>query len=40
MYWLKDNIFINELKLIEESDFMVKPYIFMNGGNRDARIKE
>ena len=40
LHWLKDNIFINEIKQIEESDFMVNPYIVMNDGDRDERIKE
>lgn len=40
VHWLKENIFIQELKIGEESDFMVNPYIFMNEGDRDARIKE
>ena len=38
--WLKDNLFIQELKMLEESDFMVNPYIVMNNGDRDERIKE
>ena len=40
LHWLKDNLFIQELKIGEESDFMVNPYIFMNDGDRDERIKE
>ena len=40
MHWLKNNLFIQELKMLEESDFMVNPYIFMNDGDRDERIKE
>jgi len=40
MHWLKDNLFIQELKMIEESDFMVNPFIVMNNGDRDERIKE
>ena len=40
LHWLKDNLFIHELKIGEESDFMVNPYIFMNDGDRDERIKE
>ena len=40
MHWLKDNLFIQELKIGEEFDFMVNPYIFMNDGDRDERIKE
>lgn len=38
--WLKENTVINELKLLEASDFMVNPYIVMNNGNRDERIAE
>ena len=40
LHWLKDNLFIQELKISEESDFMVNPYIFMNDGDKDERIKE
>ena len=40
MHWLKDNLFIQELKMIEESDFMVNPFIVMNNGDRDERINE
>ena len=32
--WLKENTVVNELKLLEASDFMVNPYIVMNNGNR------
>lgn len=38
--WLKENLVVNELKLVGESDFMVNPYIVMNNGDRDARIAE
>lgn len=40
MHWLKDNIIVNELKMADDSDFMVNPYMMMNNGNRDARIAE
>ena len=40
MRWLKENTVVNELKLLEASDFMVNPYIVMNNGNRDERIAE
>ena len=40
LHWLKDNSFIQEIKLVEESDFMVNPYIFMNDGDKEARIAE
>lgn len=40
LHWLKENLVINELKLVETSDFMVNPYIVMNNGDRDARIAE
>ena len=40
LHWLKDNLFIQELKISEESDFMVNPFIVMNNGDRDERIKE
>lgn len=38
--WLKENTVVNELKLLEASDFMVNPYIVMNNGDRDERIAE
>ena len=38
--WLKDNIFVHELKFVDKSDFMVNPFIVMNNGDRDARINE
>ena len=38
--WLNDNVVIHELKLAQESDFMVNPYIVMNNSNRDERIAE
>ena len=38
--WLKDNLLIQELKLLDCSDFMVNPYFVMNNSNRDERIKE
>lgn len=40
LHWLKENTVVNELKLLEASDFMVNPYIVMNNGNRDERIAE
>ena len=40
LHWLKENSFIQELKLDDESDFMVNPYIFMKDGDKEARIKE
>ena len=38
--WLKDNIFVHELKFVDKSDFMVNPFIVMNNGDKDARINE
>lgn len=38
--WLKDNLLIQELKLLESADFMVNPYLVMNNSERDARIAE
>lgn len=38
--WLKDNLLIQELKLVEDFDFMVNPYLVMNNSNRDERIAE
>lgn len=38
--WLKENLVVNELKMVPNSDFMVNPYIAMNNGDRDARIAE
>ena len=40
LHWLKENLVVNEIKLVEKSDFMVNPYIVMNNGDRDARIAE
>lgn len=40
LHWLKDNLFIQELKFIDESDFMVNPYIVMNNSDREDRINE
>ncbi len=40
LHWLKDNIVIHELKLADKSDFMLNPYIVMNNGDQNARIKE
>ena len=40
LHWLKDNLFIQELKFIDESDFMVNPNVVMNNSDREARIKE
>ena len=40
LHWLKENLVINELKLVLESDFMVNPYIVMNNCDRKARIAE
>lgn len=38
--WLKDNLLIQELKLLEVFDFMANPYHVMNNSDRDARIAE
>lgn len=38
--WLKDNLLIQELKLVEDSDFMANPYLVMNNSDRDERINE
>ena len=38
--WLKKNLCIHEIKDVDESDFMVNPYIVMNNGDRQARIDE
>lgn len=40
LHWLKDNLFIQELKFIDESDFMVNPNVVMNNSDREARINE
>ena len=40
LQWLKENLVVNELKLVLESDFMVNPYIVMNNCDRKARIAE
>ena len=38
--WLKENLVVNEVKLVGYSDFMVNPYIVMNNGDKDERIAE
>lgn len=38
--FLRDNLLIHELKLLESVDFMVNPYLVMNNGDRNARIDE
>ena len=38
--FLRDNLLIHELKLLESVDFMVNPYLVMNNGDRNARIAE
>lgn len=38
--FLRDNLLIHELKLLESVDFMVNPYLVMNNGDRNARISE
>ena len=40
LHWLAENIFINELKLDDCSDFMANPYFVMNNSDRKDRIKE
>ena len=38
--WLKSEMLIQELKLVDCSDFMVNPLFVMNNSDRDERIKE
>ena len=38
--WLEENLFINQLKLDDCSDFMANPYFVMNNSDRKDRIKE
>ena len=38
--WLKSEMFIQELKLVDCSDFMVNPLFVMNNSDQDERIKE
>ena len=40
LHWLKENCVVSEIKFALDSDFMVNPYIAMNNGDLDARIKE
>ena len=40
LHWLKDNSFLQELKIGDDSDFMVNPYIVESEVEQDARIKE
>ena len=37
---MKDNSFLQELKIGDDSDFMVNPYIVESEVEQDARIKE
>ena len=38
--WLEENLLIQEIKQVEDFDFMANPYFVMNNSNRDARIAE
>ena len=38
--WLKSEMFVQELKLVDCSDFMVNPLFVMNNSDQDERIKE
>lgn len=38
--YLKDNLFIHEIKRAEDFDFMANPHYVMNNSDRDARIAE
>lgn len=38
--WLKEKILIQELKLVEKSDFMASPFFVMNNSDKNARIAE
>lgn len=38
--WLKDNLLIQEIKFVDDFDYMANPYHVMNNFNRDARIAE
>ena len=38
--WLKSEMLIQELKLVDCSDFMVNPLFVMNNSDQDERIKE
>lgn len=38
--FLRDNLLIHELKLLDSVDFMVNPYLVMNNGDRNERIAE
>jgi len=36
--WLEENLLIQEIKQVEDFDFMANPYFVMNNSDRDARI--
>lgn len=38
--WLEENLLIQEIKQVEDFDFMANPYFVMNNSDRDARIAE
>ncbi|MBQ3451803.1 MAG: hypothetical protein IJG32_06040 [Selenomonadaceae bacterium] len=40
LHWLKNNLFIQELKIDEESDFMVNPNVVMNNSDFKDRMNE
>ena len=38
--WLKDNLLIQEIKFIEDSDYMANPYFVMNNSDPQERKSE
>ena len=40
LHWLEENVLVQEIKQVQDFDFMVNPYLVMNNGDRDARIAE
>lgn len=38
--WLKENMLVQEVKLVEKSDFMASPFFIVNNSDQTARIAE
>ena len=38
--WLEDNLLVQEIKQVEDFDFMANPYFVMNNSDNQARIEE
>ena len=40
LHWLEENLLIQEIKQVEDFDFMANPYFVMNNSDRSERIAE